>query len=159
MARQVRQGGLGPAAEIFGRARLMNSADLVRGAPQDVAAPLLGAAWRARIARFDAMLGPVTEAPAAILVCVETIVLLAGVIARYVLQRPLIWSDEFAAVLFIWLAMLGAVIALRRSAHMRLTVLANLARPAVRNWLEVVSLATVALFVLLILYPAFEYTR
>ena len=36
-------------------------------------------------------------------------VLFAGVIARYVFHRPLIWSDELASILFLWLAMLGAV--------------------------------------------------
>jgi tripartite ATP-independent transporter DctM subunit len=125
---------------------------------EDIGAPFRGAAWRGWIVRIDAMLGHLTEIPAAVLVGVETVVLLAGVIARYVLHRPLIWSDELAAVLFIWLAMLGAVIALRRSAHMRLTVLVNLASASMRNWLEVVGVATVALFVLIILYPAFEYT-
>jgi tripartite ATP-independent transporter DctM subunit len=60
--------------------------------------------------------------------------------------------------MFLWLAMLGSVIALRRSGHMRLTVLVNLAGPALRGWLQTVSAMIVALFVLLILYPAFEYT-
>ena len=46
------------------------------------------------------------------LMVIETLVLLAGVIARYVLHSPLIWSDELASSLFIWLAMFGAVLAL-----------------------------------------------
>jgi tripartite ATP-independent transporter DctM subunit len=121
-------------------------------------APLLGTAWRTRLVRVDDLLGHITEVPAAILVIVETIVLLAGVISRYLFHSPLIWSDELAAVMFLWLAMLGAIIALRRSGHMRLTVLVNLAGPGMRNWLETVSAMIVALFVLLILHPAFEYT-
>ena len=54
------------------------------------------------------------EIPAAILVVVEVVVLFAGVLARYVFQAPLIWSDELASILFLWLAMLGSVIALQR---------------------------------------------
>ena len=38
-------------------------------------------------------------------------------------HRPLIWSDELASILFLWLAMLGAVVALRRGEHMRMTAL------------------------------------
>jgi tripartite ATP-independent transporter DctM subunit len=132
----------------------VSRADEARGAD----AALLGAAWRTRLARIDVLLGHITEVPAAALIIVETVVLLAGVISRYLFHRPLVWSDELAAVMFLWLAMLGSVIALRRSGHMRLTVLVNLAGPALRGWLQTVSAMIVALFVLLILYPAFEYT-
>jgi TRAP-type C4-dicarboxylate transport system permease small subunit len=52
---------------------------------------------------------------AAILVAVEIVVLFAGVMARYVFHTPLIWSDELASILFLWLAMLGSVVALQRS--------------------------------------------
>ena len=102
--------------------------------PQAPDAPLLGAIWRARFNRVDVLLGHVTEMPAAVLIIVETVVLLAGVISRYLFHSPLVWSDELAAVMFLWLAMLGAVIALRRSGHMRLTVLVNRAGPALRGW-------------------------
>jgi tripartite ATP-independent transporter DctM subunit len=138
----------------------MNHAEVSRSgdAPRVPDTALLEAAWRTRLARIDSWLGHVTEVPAAVLIVVETIVLLAGVISRYLFHRPLVWSDELAAVMFLWLAMLGAVIALRRSGHMRLTVLVNLASPALRGWLETVGAMIVALFVLLILYPAFEYT-
>jgi len=50
----------------------------------------------------------VVAAVAALLVVIETGVLLAGVIYRYALHDPLIWSDELASTLFIWLSMLGA---------------------------------------------------
>ena len=69
------------------------------------------------------MLTWVTEIPAAILVVVEVGILFAGVIWRYVLDSPLVWSDELAGMLFLWLAMLGAVIALRRREHMRMTAM------------------------------------
>ena len=48
----------------------------------------------------------VTAWVAAVLVLVETCVLFAGVVARYVYRKPLIWSDELASILFLWLAMM-----------------------------------------------------
>ena len=66
------------------------------------------------LGRLDRWLAGLTEIPAAVLVAVEILVLLAGVISRYVFNSPLTWSDELASILFLWLAMLGAVIALRR---------------------------------------------
>src|SRR6476661_2087357 len=99
------------------------------------AEPSSGGPIPARFARLDGALAWITEVPAAALVVVEIAVLFSGVVARYVFNRPLVWSDELASVLFLWLAMFGAVIALRRGEHMRLTALVKLARPRRRDFL------------------------
>jgi tripartite ATP-independent transporter DctM subunit len=94
---------------------------------------------------------------AAILVAVEIVVLFAGVMARYVFQTPLIWSDELASILFLWLAMLGSVIALQRSEHMRLTAVLAVLRPAMQARAEAVAATAVAIFLLLIVGPGWNY--
>ena len=97
------------------------------------------------------------EIPAAILVVAEIVVLFAGVLARYVFATPLVWSDELASILFLWLAMLGSVIALQRSEHMRLTAVVAGFGHAARGRAEAVVVAAVALFLLLILPAAWDY--
>jgi tripartite ATP-independent transporter DctM subunit len=99
----------------------------------------------------------IAEIPAAILVLVEIAVLFTGVIARYVLHTPLIWSDELASILFLWLAMLGSVIALQRGEHMRLTAVVRPLRPVARARAEGLAIAAVAVFLLLIVAPAWDY--
>src|SRR5271165_5648837 len=94
---------------------------------------------------------------AATLVAVEIVVLLAGVMARYVFQAPLVWSDELASILFLWLAMLGSVIALQRSEHMRLTVILAGLRPAAQRRAEAVVATSMAAFLLLIVVPGWKY--
>jgi len=76
---------------------------------------------RSLAASLEHALGLLVEIPAALLVAAEIVVLFAGVVARYGLHRPLIWSDELASILFLWLAMLGAAVAFRRGEHMRMT--------------------------------------
>ena len=71
-----------------------------------------GAAGPGWAAVADAALRRVVAVPAAALVVAEIAVLLAGVVARYVFHKPIVWSDELASILFLWLAMLGAVMAL-----------------------------------------------
>src|SRR5882672_12708275 len=83
-------------------------------------------------ARADLAIALVTEVPAAILIVVEIAVLFTGVVARYVFHRPIVWSDELASILFLWLAMLGATIALRHNSHMRLTLFVNRAAESTR---------------------------
>src|SRR5271156_450325 len=74
-------------------------------------------------ALIESSLGSLVEILAAALVALEIVVLFGGVVSRYVFDHPLVWSDELASILFLWLSMLGAVIALRRGEHMRMTAL------------------------------------
>jgi tripartite ATP-independent transporter DctM subunit len=112
---------------------------------------------RSWLARLDFFIALITEIPAAILIVVEMGLLFTGVVARYVFHRPIVWTDELASILFLWLAMLGATIALRLGSHMRLTLFSNRASVAVRQWLEAGGTIIVGAFVAMILVPSFEY--
>jgi tripartite ATP-independent transporter DctM subunit len=108
-------------------------------------------------ARLDNALGVIVEIPTALLVLVEIAVLLSGVIARYVFHNPIIWSDELAALLFLWLAMLGSVVALRRAEHMRMTAFVGMLSPPARALLDVVAIVAALTFLLLIVHSAYEF--
>ena len=112
---------------------------------------------RAGWLRFDRVLASITEYPAAVLVALETLILFAGVVSRYVFNAPLTWSDELASILFLWLAMLGAVIALRRDEHMRLTTFLGLMSPRRRAWVEALGVVVTIVFALLMLEPSYEH--
>src|SRR3546814_3094900 len=76
--------------------------------------------------------------------------------ARYVLDTPLLWSDELASLLFLWLAMLGAAVAFRRGEHMRMTAFVNRASPSTQAFLNVFAISVSLFFVLLVLGPGFS---
>ena len=107
--------------------------------------------------QFDRALALLTEFPAAVLVALETVILLAGVISRYVFNAPLTWTDELASILFLWLAMLGSVIALRRDEHMRLTTFIGMLSPRRRAWVEALGIIVIVLFAALMVLPAYEH--
>src|SRR5258708_20681343 len=138
--------------------------------PGRLAAPAVGALEGAggaagegarprRAERLDRALAWITELPAAILLALEIGVVFAGVVSRYAFRNPLTWSDELASILFLWLAMLGAVIALRRGEHMRLTAIASRAPPRLRALLETVAALVVLVFLLLVIVPAHRYVE
>jgi tripartite ATP-independent transporter DctM subunit len=106
---------------------------------------------------IDRALGATVETVAAGLVLAEIGILFAGVTARYAFHAPLVWSDELASILFLWLSMLGAVIALRRGEHMRMTGLVSRAGPQMRLLLEALAVTAPLAFLALILYPAIDY--
>jgi TRAP-type C4-dicarboxylate transport system permease small subunit len=112
---------------------------------------------RSLAAWLEASLAVLVEIPVALLVTTEIVILFAGVVARYGLHRPLIWSEELASILFLWLAMLGAAVAFRRAEHMRMTAVVANARPVMRAYLDLVATCAALAFLLLIAWPAYEY--
>ncbi len=133
------------------RAAMTHPADVLAGAE---APPGARRPWAVAA---DNALGHLVEIPAAILVVAEIVILFSGIVARYALHEPLVWSDELASILFLWLAMLGAVVAFRRGEHMRMGALVNRASPAARAVLDMVAVAAALAFLLMLQAPGFEY--
>lgn len=103
------------------------------------------------------VLACVVEIPAALLVLAEILVLGGGAFARYVLHDPIPWTDELASLLFLWLAMLGAILALQRNGHMQLTTFIRRLAPRRRAWLDALGMWLVVAFLLLLVWPAWEH--
>jgi len=108
-------------------------------------------------ARAEAWLGHAIEAPAAALVVGEVLVLLAAVIMRFVFNSPIPWADELASILFLWLANLGAAVALRRGTHMRTTALVARWSPRAQAWAEALAIAAPCLMLVILIGPMSEY--
>jgi tripartite ATP-independent transporter DctM subunit len=99
------------------------------------------------------------ELLAATLVAADISILLIGVIARYVFRSPLIWTDELAQAVFLWLGMIGAIVALNRGEHMRMTALVVRASPGPRQGLEAFAAAAGLVFLAVVIQPAIEYVQ
>lgn len=106
---------------------------------------------------LDRLIGAITETLVALLVVAEVVILFSGVAARYVFHEPLIWTDELASMLFLWLAMLGSVVALRRSEHMRMTAVVSMVSAERRAFLDVFAVTASLAFLLIVLWPAYEF--
>ena len=106
---------------------------------------------------LNKVLGTLIEVPAALLVLAEVIVLLMGVTSRYVLHKPLVWSDELASILFLWLAMLGSIVALQRGEHMRMTAIVGKLGPGKRAFLDLIAIASAVAFLAFVVHPSYEF--
>lgn len=114
---------------------------------------------RKALAAFDRYLGTSIEYIAAAIVLAEILVLFFGVVSRYVFHTPIVWSDELASTLFLWLSMLGAVVALRRGAHMRMTAIVSKLSPERQAHVEMFGLVASLAFLSLFLWPSWEYAQ
>ena len=97
------------------------------------------------------------EVLSAILLLAIIVMLLAGVFFRYGLSKPIVWIDEAASIAFLWLAMLGAAIAVDRSEHLRLTVVLNILGERARQFTETFGMVAIMAFLLVLLPAAYEY--
>ncbi|MCJ8152074.1 TRAP transporter large permease [Shinella sedimenti] len=104
----------------------------------------------------SALMRPV-EVFAAMLMAAVVILLLGGVISRYVINTPLVWVEEAASICFIWLAMLGSAIALDRNEHLRLTLFLRLLPQRLQGAVEATALMAMAAFLIAMLPATYEY--
>ena len=79
-----------------------------------------------------------------------TIITLVAVFFRYVLQSPIIWSEEAARYLMVWSTMLGISIATRQKAHLGIDIFVSMAPKKLQRALEIFStLMMIVMFVFL----------
>lgn len=94
----------------------------------------------------------------AAMVAAITAVTFAQVFTRYVTENPLIWTEEVARYLFVWITLIGAAAAVRVHAHFGLDILRRYA-PPLRTALGAVTMLIVAGFLVLLLYTGIAETR
>ncbi len=99
------------------------------------------------------------EAVCAALMFAIVMMLFSGVVSRYVFGRPITWIDEAVSFAFIWVAMLGAVLAMHRNEHLRLSMFVDQMPPRVRGLVHAFALVAVAAFLIGLIGPAIEHVR
>jgi tripartite ATP-independent transporter DctM subunit len=103
-------------------------------------------------------MAPLEALSAALMVAIVAM-LFGGVVARYVFSQPVGWIDEAVSFAFIWLAMLGAVVAMHRNEHLRLTMFVDMMSPRVRGVVHAFALAAMAAFLVGLIGPAIEHVK
>lgn len=99
----------------------------------------------------------VIEAVSALLLVSLIGIIFAGVVSRYIFSRPLLWIDEVAGLTFLWLGMLGAVVALARNEHMRLTLFFEMLPRHIQPLVHTLSLMVIAVVLAALIKPAVDY--
>ncbi|WP_256856663.1 TRAP transporter large permease subunit [Variovorax sp. KK3] len=99
------------------------------------------------------------EAVAAALAAAITVLLLGGVVSRYVFTLPVIWMDEAVSIAFIWLSMIGAILAVHRNEHLRLNLFVDKLPGRARDFTHAFALVAIAAVLLALVEPALSYAR
>jgi TRAP-type C4-dicarboxylate transport system permease small subunit len=85
------------------------------------------------------------------------VVITAQVFWRYALTNPLLWTEELARILFVWMTFLGAALLLRDAAHIRVTLLIDQLSARCRRRIELLQLALTLAFLVYLVYIGFRW--
>lgn len=99
------------------------------------------------------------EIVGAILIAGIVLLLFGGVVSRYVFSMPLDWIDETVSMAFIWVAMIGAAIAMYRNEHLRLATFVDMMPTRTREFVNAAALVCVAVFLVALIPPAIEHAK
>ena len=92
----------------------------------------------------------------------EEIVLMVGLILmglavalqifmRYLFNMPLVWSEEFARYIFVWISFIGAGYGVRQGIHISMEYFFNKFTPRMRKWVAIsTNILSIAAFAYLI---------
>ncbi|MCQ2508596.1 MAG: TRAP transporter small permease [Dorea sp.] len=96
------------------------------------------------------MLEKIEKFVSCVCVIVMAILVFVNVIARYIFNNSLAFSDEMSTYLFVLMSFMGTAIAARRGAHLGLSILTDKVSSKTRMYINVFSYIVASLFCFLI---------
>jgi TRAP-type C4-dicarboxylate transport system permease small subunit len=96
---------------------------------------------------------------AVLLLILMVVVVSLGVFFRYFLNSALVWYDEFASYLLVWLTFYGAIVASYRRRHIGFEVVVDRLQPSTRRIIDFISESFVLCFEGVLLYYGWLLTR
>jgi C4-dicarboxylate transporter, DctQ subunit len=99
----------------------------------------------------------IEETIIAVLLGLMTLLTFANVLARYLFNSNIFFALELTVFMFAWLVLLGASYAVKKSAHLGVDAIINMARPSTRRILGLVSVLACIIYAALLLKGAWDY--
>lgn len=89
------------------------------------------------IKKIDNILTKFLEIMVIILLAISTTSIFIQVIFRYFLRMPILWTEELARYLLIWLAFLGSVLGIKNNAHLNIEIFLRIVKGKVKQLLNI----------------------
>ena len=80
------------------------------------------------------------------------ILVIAQVAMRYIFNSPLVWSEELAVYVMVWMTFIGSVICMRDNEHIEVTILTDYLPHGLKRAIFVFSRLASAIFLLIVAY-------
>ena len=99
----------------------------------------------------------IEETIIAVILGFMTLITFANVVARYGFNSNIFYALELTVFLFAWLVLLGASYAVKKTLHLGVDAIINLAKPSIKRVLGIVVVAVCLIYSLLLLKGAWDY--
>ena len=96
--------------------------------------------------RIDARIGQVEAFLAKTFLAIQVAIIFSEVVCRYALGTSLVWSEELARYLLVWIGFLGASIGLRMRGHFGVELLVMALPPGLRKVLTCLTITVMFIF-------------
>lgn len=97
------------------------------------AKPEASASW---LSRIQMALASIEEIISVVLLAMILVLMFAQVIARYIFQAPLFWSDELARYCYVWMSFVAGAALVARRGHIRINLINEALGPRARDVVE-----------------------
>jgi TRAP-type C4-dicarboxylate transport system permease small subunit len=84
------------------------------------------------------------------------ITITTGIISRYVFNSPFAWTEELGVFLFVWIAFLGAAVAVAKNKHVAIDLLPQKLSPKTAVVLEFILNIFILVFLIVMIFGAFK---
>jgi TRAP-type C4-dicarboxylate transport system permease small subunit len=98
------------------------------------------------VARTSDVVEKITAVPLMIIGASMVLVVLVGTFWRYVLNDPILWTEEAARYLMIWMALGGASISIKRREHVGIRLIVQRLPIWLQKLIQLISSALIAYF-------------
>lgn len=99
----------------------------------------------------------IEETVIAVILGFMTLLTFANVVARYGFNSNIFYALELTVFLFAWLVLLGASYAVKKTLHLGVDAIINMAAPALRRYLALFAVSVCLIYSLLLLKGAWDY--
>ncbi|MCZ4289925.1 TRAP transporter small permease [Hoeflea alexandrii] len=82
-------------------------------------------------------------------------VMFGQIIWRYLLEAPLVWSEELALLLMVWMTFLGSALMLERKEHVAIDVFVDLLPDGLKRLMQILGAIVILIFNCALTYGAF----
>ena len=88
------------------------------------------------VRKADRIVGKTIDVVSVVLLLFIFVIGIAQVVWRWILNDPIVWSEEMIRLTYVWICYLGWVIAERSDSHIRITIISSRLPKSVQKYLQ-----------------------
>lgn len=94
-----------------------------------------------------------------ILFSIMFIILVMQIFSRQILDRPLMWTEELARLLFVYIAMIGITLGVKYEQHVGIEVLSDKFSPRLKGIMDIIKTILTGIAILLLIFIGLKITK